>query len=137
MNCKLDDSLERYKSKLMAKGYTQTYGVNYQKAFASKAKINMVRVLLLLATNFNQYLDQFDVKNAFLHGNQEDEIYMDIPLSFKGNLRGNKVCKLKKVVLYGLKKWPRAWFKIFFKIMFVIKYRQSQRDHTSFMKHSN
>lgn len=60
------------------------------------AKMNMIRVLLLLTTNFDQYLEKFDVKNAFFHYNLENEIYMDIPLGFKGNLRGNKGYRLKK-----------------------------------------
>ena len=118
----------------MTKGYMQTYGVVYHETFALMAKINIVRVLLPLVANFDWYLEQFDVKIFFLHDNFKDEIYMDIPSTFKGNMRDNKVCRLMKV-LYDLKQSPRAWFERFSKVMLIIEYRQSQRDHSLFIKH--
>lgn len=74
-------------------------------------------------------------KKVFLRNNLE-EIYMDIPSSFKGNMRGNKVCRLKKTP-YGLKQSPKAWFRRFSKVVFAIGYRQSHGDDTLFIKHSN
>ena len=62
----------------MSKGYTQTYGVDYQKTFSQVAKLNTVRVLLSLLANLDWPLHQLDVKNAFLHGDLEEEVYMDI-----------------------------------------------------------
>ena len=73
------------------------------------AKINTIRVLLSLAANLDWLLQQFDVKNAFLHGELEEEIYMDLPLGFTTAFDVGKVCKLNKS-LYGLKQFPRAWF---------------------------
>jgi len=67
---KADGSFERYKARLVDKGFTQTYGVDYLETFAPDVKMNNVRVILYLAANYNLNLNlnKFDVKNAFLHG---------------------------------------------------------------------
>ena len=93
---------------MVAKGYTRTYGVDYQETFSPVKKMSIVRILLFLTVNFDWELQQYDVKNAFLHGELEEEIYMSIPPWFSKS-DGNKVCRLKKA-LYGLKQSPRAWF---------------------------
>ena len=112
--------------------------MDYQETFAPVAKMNAVRILLSLAVNFDWELQQYDVKNAFLHGELEEEIYMSIPPGFVGGFSGsdgNKVCWLKKA-LYGLKQSPCAWFGRFAKVMIANGYKQSQVDHTLFIKHS-
>ena len=85
---------------LFRSGYTQTYGVDYQETFAPVAKMNTVRILLSLTAHYNWQLLQYDVKNAFLHGDLDEEIYMNILSGFEGNI-GNKVCKLKKYPLWA------------------------------------
>ena len=98
--------IEWYKAKLVAKGYTQAYGIDYQETFALVAKMNFVRVLLSLTANLDWPLQKFDVKNVFLHGNLE-EVFMDLPLGFEGKFSSEKDCRLKKS-LYGLKQSSRA-----------------------------
>jgi hypothetical protein len=104
-----EGKVERYKARLVAKGYSQTYGVDYDETFAPVAKMNTIRALISIATNNKWKLFQMDVKNAFLHGDLHEEVYMEIPPGFGTQETEGKVCRLKKS-LYGLKQSPRAWF---------------------------
>lgn len=95
--------------------------------------MNTIRIIISLTAHFGWEMHQFDVKNAFLHGSLEEEVYMEIPPGYGATNGGNKVCKLKKA-LYGLKQSPRAWFGT--QAMVSLWYKQSQGDHTLFIKHS-
>ncbi|XP_058008894.1 uncharacterized mitochondrial protein AtMg00810-like [Hevea brasiliensis] len=95
-----DGSIERYKARLVAKGFTQMYGVDYQETFALVAKMNTIRILLSCAVNLEWDLQQFDVKNTFLHGDLEEEVYMKIPLGFENGKTKGKVYRLKKALKY-------------------------------------
>lgn len=129
-----DGSIDRYKVRLVAKGYTQRYGIDDQDTFASVAKINTIPIIIYIAANRDWPLKQFDVKNAFLNGELE-EVYMELPPGVKcSSMRRNEVCKLKKS-LYGLKQSPRAWFGRFSATMKAAGYKQSNSDHTLFIKH--
>ncbi|KAL6315942.1 hypothetical protein AAG906_013776 [Vitis piasezkii] len=131
---KADGNVDRYKARLVAKGFTQSYGIDYQETFAPVAKLNTVRVLLSLAANLDWSLHQLDVKNAFLNGDLEEEVYMDIPVGLETTSNFNKVCRLRKS-LYGLKQSPRAWFERFTKVVKGYGFVQCQSDHTLFVKH--
>jgi len=105
------------------------------ETFAPVAKMNTVRVILSLAANYGWNLQQFDVKNAFLDGEIEEEIYMELPPGYGEKTAAKTVCRLKKA-FYGLKQSPRAWFERFTKVMIGLGFKQSQGDHTLFIKHS-
>ena len=79
----------------------------YQETFAPIAKINSIRVLLSLTANYDWPLHQLDVKNAFLNGDLEEEVFIFLPPGFEERMGKDKVCKLKKS-LYGLKQSLRA-----------------------------
>ena len=67
----------------MAKGFTQAFGIDYTETFAPVAKLNTVRVILSIAANLDWSLQQLDVKNVFLNGDLEEEVYMDFPPGFE------------------------------------------------------
>ncbi|RDY05098.1 hypothetical protein CR513_11093, partial [Mucuna pruriens] len=90
VKCKSDGTLEQYKARLVAKRYTQTYQIDYEETFSPIAKINTVRVIISLVAHFGWNLQQFDVKNAFLHGDLEEEVYMEIPPGFYSHNEKNK-----------------------------------------------
>ena len=129
-----DRTLDRLKARLVAKGYTQTEGIDYGETFAPVAKFNTVRVLVAVAAKCSWEILQFDVKNAFLHGELEEEVYMQLPPGYTLTDKPNQVCRLRKT-LYGLKQSPRAWFGRFTKAMIDLGYHQARGDHALFIKY--
>lgn len=118
-----DGNVERNKSRLVILGNNQKYGLDYDQTFAPVAKLTTVRSLLAVAAMEGWFVEQMDVKNAFLHGDIDETVYMKLPQGYAGpgkpitttqgesyvDLNPTKVCKLNKT-LYGLKQSPRQWF---------------------------
>lgn len=100
-----EGKVERYKARLVAKSYSQTYEIDYDETFVPVAKMSTVRMLISCAANFGWPLHQLDVKNAFLHGDLQEEVYTEVPPGFANKQTSGKVCRLRKSI-YGLKQSP-------------------------------
>ncbi|CAL1399312.1 unnamed protein product [Linum trigynum] len=104
-----DGSIERFKTRLVAKGFHQRPSVDFTDTFSPVVKPVTVRTVFTLALTHGWSISQFDVNNAFLQGPLEDEVYMVQPPGFVDPSRPDHVCRLKKAI-YGLRQAPRAWY---------------------------
>ncbi|GJT56591.1 retrotransposon protein, putative, ty1-copia subclass [Tanacetum coccineum] len=108
----MDGVVHTYKACLMAKGYTQTPGIDYEETFSPVADIRAIRILIAIAAFYDYEIWQMDVKTAFLNGYLSEEVYMEQPEGFVNPKYLNRVCKLKRSI-YGLKQASRQWNKRF------------------------
>jgi hypothetical protein len=126
----LDGIVDRLKARLMAKGFTQTYNLDYTETFSLVAKLNSICIIIFLAANLDWPLHQLDVKNACLHGDLTETAYMAQPPRLES--KGKCVCHLKKSD--GLKQSPLAWFDKFSKAIVSQGMTCSQADYFVFYK---
>ncbi|RVX05810.1 Retrovirus-related Pol polyprotein from transposon TNT 1-94 [Vitis vinifera] len=131
-----DGQVDRLKARLVAKGYTQVYGSDYGETFSPVAKIASVRLLLSMAAMCSWPLYQLDIKNAFLHGDLVEEVYMEQPPGFVAQGESGLVCRLRRS-LYGLKQSPRAWFGLFSSVVQEFGMLCSTSDHSVFYHHNS
>ena len=92
----------------MVKGCNQRKGIDFEEIFLPVMKMTSIRAIIGLATKQDLEVEQLDVKTTFLHGDLEEEIYMEQPEGFVELGKEHLVCRLKKS-LYGLKQAPRQW----------------------------
>jgi hypothetical protein len=103
----VDGQISRYKARLVTKGFQQVHGIDYDETFTPVAKMDSIRLALAIMATKGWEVHQMDMKNAFLHSDLSEEIYMEQPQGFMQD--SSLVCRLKKS-LYGLKQALRAWY---------------------------
>lgn len=122
---------DRYKARLVARGFTQRHGFDYSETYSPVAKLDTLRAVLAIANKEKMTVHQMDVKSAFLNGSISEEIYMTQP---EGHEKGkNLVCKLNKS-LYGLKQASRAWNERFHSFVERLGFRRSTSDQCLYVK---
>ncbi|GKE39587.1 retrovirus-related pol polyprotein from transposon TNT 1-94, partial [Tanacetum coccineum] len=109
------------KARLVAQGYKQEEGINYDETFAPVARLEAIRIFLAYAAYMGFTVYQMDVKSAFLNGKVLKEVYVQQPPRFESSEFPNHVCKLDKA-LYGLKQAPRAWYEPLSKFLIQHKF---------------
>ena len=103
-----DGTVDRFKARLVAQGYSQSEGIDYDEVFSPVARYTSIRSLLALANVKDWHIHQMDVKTAFLQGSIDAEIFMEQPVGYVDKNSPNHVCKLQKSI-YGLKQAARCW----------------------------
>jgi len=105
-----DGSIDKYKAKLVIRGYAHKKGVKYFDTYSPVTKIVIIRTIVVVATIHDLIVHQMDVKTTFLNGDLEKEIYMSQPEGCIAPSLENKVCKLRKS-LYSLMQAPNQWYE--------------------------
>ncbi len=131
-----DGSISEYKARLEAKGYAQTHGIDYEETFAHVAKMATMKAVIVMATSRGWVLHQMDVKNAFLHGELQEEVYLDQPPGYEDMSHPDYVCRLHKT-LYGLKQALRAWHDKIAEYLVTIGFRMSDAYHSLYVRKSH
>ncbi|GJS13032.1 putative ribonuclease H-like domain-containing protein [Tanacetum coccineum] len=123
----------RNKARLVAQGYKQEEGIDYDEVFAPVARIEAIRLFLAYASFMNFVVYQMDVKSAFLYGTIEEEVYVSQPPGFVDPEFPDKVYKVEKA-LYGLHQAPRAWYETLSTYLLDNGFYRGQIDKTLFIK---
>nr|GFC12476.1 hypothetical protein [Tanacetum cinerariifolium] len=118
---------------LVARGYRQKEGIDFEESFAPVARLEAIRIFLAYVAHKNMVVYQMDVKTAFLNGNLREEVYVSQPDGFVDPDNPNHVYKLKKA-LYGLKQAPRAWYDMLSSFLISQDFSKGSVDPTLFIR---
>ena len=125
--------ITRNKARLVAQGYNQEEGIDYEETYSPVSRLEAIRLLLAYACAKYFKLYQMDVKSSFLNGVINEEGYVSQPHGFENNEYPDHVFKLKRA-LYGLKQAPRVWYERLSKFLLDHGYSRGQVDTTLFIK---
>nr|KYP44586.1 Retrovirus-related Pol polyprotein from transposon TNT 1-94 [Cajanus cajan] len=125
--------IDKFKARLVAKGYTQEEGIDYGEIFAPVARLETVRTVIAIAATKRWSIYQLDIKSAFLHGEINEDVYLEQPPGYVCQGREHQVYKLKKA-LYGLKQAPRAWYSKLESHLVTNGFLKCPHEHTLFLK---
>nr|GFA54557.1 retrovirus-related Pol polyprotein from transposon TNT 1-94 [Tanacetum cinerariifolium] len=132
---KLDElgGILKNKARLVARGYRQEEGIDFEESFAPVARLEAIRIFLAYAAHKNMVVYQMDVKTAFLNGNLREDVYVSQPDRFVDPDNPNHVYKLKKA-LYGLKQAPHAWYDMLSSFLLSQDFSKGSVDPTLFIR---
>lgn len=127
-----DGSVLRFKARLCARGFLQQKGVDFTETFSPVVRYDSLRVLLATVTQLDLEMIQFDVRTAFLYGELEEEVHIEVPVGLKVKASASEVvCRLYKS-LYGLKQAPRCWNRTFCDFLEQFKFKATDADECIF-----
>ena len=132
-NLNADREVETYKATLVAKGFRQIQGVDYDETFSPVAMLKSIRIMLAIAAFYEYEIWQMDVKTSFLNGDLEETVYMSQPEGFVVSGSEGKACKLLKSI-YGLKQASRSWNKCFDKVIKQFGFYQNTEEACIYRK---
>lgn len=128
--------INKHKARLVAKGYSQELGIDFTEAYAPVARMDTIRTILATAAQREWVIYQLDVKSAFLHGVQHEDVYIQQPKGYEVEGEEDKVYKLHKA-LYGLRQAPRAWFSRIEEHFIKEGFMKSPNEETLFLKEND
>jgi len=123
--------IAKYKARLVARGFTQVYGVDYMETFAPVAKLSSLHTILTIATCHDWPIEVFNFNSTFLNGELDEEIFMQLPPDFEGCDPRHYVACLNKA-LYGLKQGGRTWYKTLCRTLEELGFKRTKYDHGVF-----
>jgi hypothetical protein len=126
----------KVKSRIVAKGYLQQQGVDYDEIFSPVVKHKSIKMLLALAAEFNLKIHQVDFTTAFLNAHLQEDLYIAIPSELnENNIDANKYCYKLNKALYGLRQSPLKWNRLLTDTLLELGYKQSEYDPCIFIKY--